>query len=234
MIALLKELRKAFDHFFFPHHCAGCGSDHIHQDALLCSQCFYRLPITDYFNRSDNPVEKTFWGRIPIAAAGSWLYFSKGSGIKQLLHALKYHHRPDIGIQLGRAMGVALKAADRFDHVDALIPLPLFPERERIRGYNQAERIAVGMSEVLHIPVFNDVVKRVRATKTQTKQDRRGRWQNIYNSFAVSQPQAIFQKRLLLIDDIITTGATLEACGQALLEHRPRSLSIATVAYTAK
>jgi ComF family protein len=179
-------------------------------------------------------VEKIFYGRIPVTRAGSYCYFSKGSVIQQLLHHLKYKGNRQAGRFAGRLMGESMLDSGRFYEVNALVPLPLFPSRERKRGYNQAEILCEGISEVTGLQVMKGFVSRLSASQTQTHKNRIERWQNMEGRFIVKDHTALNNKHILLIDDVITTGATLEACGQELLKAGPGSLSVFTLAYTAR
>jgi ComF family protein len=192
------------------------------------------LPFTNFAVQSNNPIEKIFWGRLPIQAAHSEFYFSKTSLIQHLIHQLKYKQQPDIGFYLGQVMGHSLLQSNRFEGIDIIVPLPLYPDRERKRGYNQAALIAEGMADSMQIPVSKGNLIRKRAASTQTKKHRIERWQNVSDSFAVLHPTFFDAKQVLLVDDVITTGATLEACGTALLESTACTLSLATLAFCRK
>lgn len=190
------------------------------------------LPETHFHFYPSNPIEKIFWGRLPISCATSVYYFTKESLVQRLMHEIKYRNNQELGVFLGRMMGTAIAASQRFDQVEALVPLPLFPAKEKKRGYNQAATLCSGMAEVLGKPVLTGVVSRVVATETQTKKGRVERWKNIENSFCLSQPEAVQGKHVLLVDDVITTGASLEACGRALKQVNGQ-LSIATLCFSA-
>lgn len=225
----LKEIKDSLLHVVFPHVCGGCGSDFLNVESNLCIRCLSSLPETNFEKHIGNPVEKIFWGRIDLASASSTYYFTKESLMQHLMHQFKYKGNKALGLQLGRLMGTALKMSGRFHDIDALIPLPLFPKKERRRGYNQATILCDGISEVSNIPVFNKVISRPLATETQTKKGRIERWRNIEGKFLLSDATAVQNKHLLLVDDVITTGATLEACGNELLLAGGVKLSIATL-----
>ena len=234
MIAQLKNIVSNTLHLFYPHVCTGCGSDLLQADNMLCLKCIHNLPHTDFANLSNNPVEKYFWGRIPLTAAYSQFYFSKEFLIQHLIHQLKYKGDTEIGFYLGEMMGKTLLSSSRFSSIDALIPLPLYADKEHKRGYNQAAVICNGMSAVMNVPVLNGAVIRQHATETQTRKHRTERWENVKQSFKVAKPAELGGKHLLLVDDVVTTGATLEACGHVILEVEHVNLSIATLAYAAK
>ena len=225
----LKEIRESFFHVVFPHVCDGCGSDLLNVESRLCIRCVASLPETNFEMHPNNPVEKDFWGRIPIINASAHLYFTKESLVQHLMHQLKYKGNKELGLQFGRLMGNALRSADRFKGIDALIPLPLFPSKEKKRGYNQAAVLCDDIAEILKIPVLNNVITRPHHTETQTKKGRIERWRNIEGKFQLIDPSKIQNKHVLLVDDVITTGATLEACGNELLKTVNVKLSIATL-----
>jgi ComF family protein len=230
----MKTAINSLLHLFFPHSCAGCGSDVVEHNQLLCLQCIDRLPHTGFHRYAGNPVEKIFWGRLPIFCATSFLYFTKSSLLQHLVHQFKYNGRVEIGQFIGRRMGEALREASRFENVDALVPLPLYASRERKRGYNQSRVLCEGIAEIMQVPVLKNVVARRTATETQTHKTRTERWANIAGRFELLQPEAIRGKHILLVDDVITTGATLEACGQELMAAGDMRLSIFTMAYSSR
>jgi ComF family protein len=225
----LKEIKESLLQIVFPHVCDGCGSDLVNIESRLCIRCLALLPETNFEKHSLNPVEKTFWGRLPITNASAHLYFTKESLVQHLMHQVKYKGNKELGFQLGRIMGHALKSSNRFNLLDALIPLPLFPSKEKKRGYNQAAVLCEGIAEILSIPVLRNVITRPQHTETQTKKGRIERWKNIEGKFQLEDPELIKNKHLLLVDDVITTGATLEACGNELLKAENVRLSVAVL-----
>ena len=234
MIAALKNIANSAVHLFYPHICTGCGSDLLEEDTLLCLKCIHDLPHTSFAGFEGNPVEKYFWGRLPVTAAHSEFYFSKEFLLQHLIHQLKYKGNTAIGFYMGELMGNTLLASNRFGNIDAIIPLPLYPDKERKRGYNQATVICEGIAAAMHIPVLKNNVIRQRFTETQTRKHRTERWENVEGSFVVTNPAALKGKNILLVDDVITTGATLEACGAVILQIEDAELFIATLAFAAK
>lgn len=230
----MKTAFRSLLHLFFPHTCAGCGSDILAHDQLLCLQCIDRLPQTGFHRYAGNPVEKIFWGRLKVSCATSFLYFTKSSLLQHLVHQFKYNGKREIGQFIGRRMGEVITEASRFGEIDALIPLPLYAARERRRGYNQAGVLCDAMAEILQVPVLRDTIIRKTATETQTRKGRTERWTNIAGRFELLQPEAVCGKHVLLVDDVITTGATLEACGQELMSAGDTRLSIFTMAYSSR
>lgn len=233
-MALIKNIFSSTLHLFYPHVCTGCGSDLLQEDNLLCLHCINNLPKTNFAQHQNNPVEKIFWGRIPIAAAHSEFYFAKESLLQHLIHQLKYKNNTDIGFYLGQLMGKTLSDSNSFNNIEYLVPLPLYPDKERKRGYNQAAIICNGMSEVMNVPVLVGNVIRQRFTETQTRKHRTERWENVEGSFVVKDATVLKGKNILLVDDVITTGATLEACGTTILQTDDVKLFIATLAHAAK
>lgn len=231
---ILKNIFSNSLHLFYPHICVGCGSDLVQKDHLLCLKCINDLPETNFAQYANNPIEKIFWGRIPLVAAHSQYYFAKDALIQHLIHQLKYDGNKEIGVYLGEMTGRSLQNSNRFNNLDAIIPLPLFPEKERKRGYNQATVICEGISNILQVPVLRKVVIRQKFTETQTKKHRTERWENVAESFVVKEAEAIKGKKLLLVDDVVTTGATFEACGNALLKVADVHLSVVALANAAK
>lgn len=234
MITQLKKVFGSTLHLLYPHVCTGCGSDLLEKDSQLCLTCIHDLPHTHFASLPNNPVEKYFWGRLPLMSAYSQFYFSKAFLIQHLIHQLKYKGNLNIGFYLGEIMGKTMLESSRFSSIEALLPLPLFADKEHKRGYNQATILCNGISSVMNIPVLNGAVVRSYATETQTHKHRTERWDNVKDSFKVAKPAELNGKKLLLIDDVVTTGATLEACGQVILDSTNAELSIATLAYAAK
>lgn len=232
MIQSFKKYGSHFLHLFYPHNCAGCGSDNLPAQQFLCARCRYHLPETHFFAHAHNPVEKLFWGRVPIQHAGAAFYFTKQALLQHLVIQLKYRGNKEAGYFLGRMMAPLIMQSPRFQSIDALVPLPLNEKKERMRGYNQAVLICEGISSVWPKMILPHAVTRMRFTETQTHQNRVGRWQNMEGVFAITDPQMVRNRHILLVDDVITTGATLEACSSSLLSVDGTRVSIGTVAYT--
>ena len=221
-------------HFFYPHNCIGCGSDIITNNNFLCLECINNLPHTGFSLHANNPVEKMFWGRIAISSGTSEFYFSKGSIIQNLIHELKYKGNRKAGMYLGNLMGTSLLKSNRFSNIDMLVPLPLFAKKEIKRGYNQAMVLCEGIAEVVNLPIITKNIIRIVHTETQTKKGRIERWENVEKSFTAKDPSALKGKHILLVDDVITTGATMEACGAEILKADDTKLSIATLAFATR
>jgi ComF family protein len=221
-----------FLHLFFPHNCLGCGTDILNNEDALCAYCLTQLPETGFLMRPENPIEKIFYGRIPVEHAGSAFYFNKDSLLQHIIVQLKYRGNRDAGIYLGKLLGSHLADAQRFNDVDMIIPLPLNEKKLFMRGYNQTSLIAKGITEVWKKPVNEYSVRRMLFTETQTHKDRISRWQTMEGVFAVTNGSELNDKHILLVDDVITTGATIEACASTILKIPGTKLSIATLAYT--
>lgn len=219
-------------HYFYPRYCVGCGNDPLPGNTRICSHCLQSLPHTRFFEREGNPVEKVFDGRLRISAAAALYYFTKRSLVQQLLVRLKYHRDQQAGLLLGRLMGHALQQSQRFDDIDLLIPIPLNKTREFKRGYNQATILCQGIVSVWYKPLLTHAVERRKHTDTQTQQNRLSRWQNMEGIFSIKDEKALSGKHILLVDDVITTGATIESCGNCLLQVPDTRLSVCSAAYT--
>ena len=227
---LLVKYFKAIIHLLYPHICIGCGTDVLSDQNVICIKCFNELPHTGFASQPNNPVEKIFWGRIPVAAAMSELWFSKESLTQNLIHDFKYKGNKEVGKYLGRMMGKSLIESNRFNDIDLLIPLPLYDKKEKKRGYNQSLILCEGIKEIMDVPLMIGNVQRKIATSTQTRKGRKERWENVSDSFKISNPEDLAGKKILLVDDVITTGATLEACGAELLQTKSTQLYIASLA----
>ena len=216
---------------FFPKNCAVCGSVLRRQEEILCTSCYYKLPETHFENHYDNPVMEVFKGRLPLVSATSFLFFSKGGITQQLIHKLKYKGRRDVGIYMGQLLGNRLNQSPLFSQADFIVPVPLHPKKEHARGYNQSLMLARGLALRMQAQVMPRVLFRKTYTATQTKKSRYERWENVKDIFEIKNGHRLEGKQVLLVDDVITTGATLEACGSRLLEIPGLRLSIASLAY---
>jgi len=198
----------------------------------LCPKCIQDLPTTDFFSINENPVEKIFWGRVPVQSAGALLFFTKDSLVQTLMAQLKYHHNKKVGILFGQLMGQAIAAEKKFEQIDMLIPIPILDSKINSRGYNQSQVIAIGIQQVWNRTILDDVLIKKSWSNSQTKKDRTARLQQVPDLFILNHPNRIEGKNILLVDDVITTGATLEAAIETLMAGSPASISIAVAAYT--
>jgi ComF family protein len=216
----------------YPNSCEACGALLVVGERTLCSTCRYKLPRTSYWLQKGNPVEQIFWGRVPVVNACSLFFMSKGSRYRKLLHKLKYGNKPQIGVALGLLLGNELAKVADYANVEFIVPVPLHVKRQRKRGYNQSEKIAVGISQATGKPLLTDAVFRQRYNETQTKKMREERWSNVSDIFAV-RPGAearLAGRHILLVDDVLTTGSTVEACATAMLKAADCKVSVATLA----
>ncbi len=228
-----KEIGFALEcvsHLFFPKICAGCGTD-LREEGIICAACISDLPYTNFHMHTGNPVEKIFWGRVPLYSAFSMLFFHKHSVVRQLMHQLKYGGNRHVGMFLGNRMGELMLQSNRYTNVQYIAPLPLHPAKQKIRGYNQAQIIATGISEVINVPVEENLIRRATKNETQTQKNRIERWNNMSGKFKAVKDADLDKNHILLVDDVVTTGATLEACASILVDMNAQ-VSVATAAYT--
>ena len=214
----------------FPRHCLVCGEVLSRQEQDLCLDCLYKLPKIEKIHIDE--IEKVFWGKCDIVSAMSYIYYRKESPYNRLLHKMKYGNCPEVGRRLAMMAAEGLKQNGFFDGIDAIVPLPLSKKKHRQRGYNQSDYIAEGLSQKSGIPVIKDCVIRTKANETQTHKSREERWKNVEGIFSLAKPEAIEGKHILLIDDILTTGATLTNCAIAIQQGCNCKISIFTLAYT--
>ena len=226
------DCKDALLHLFFPHICAGCSTDVLDEQELICSTCIRSLPFTEFEKIENNPVEKLFWGRTKIQHASSIFYFITDSPLQEIIHHIKYKNYPELGMYMGKIMGLQLKNILSINNIDFMLPMPLHPKKEYARGYNQASVLCQGIQETIEIPYLDHVLIRNFNTDTQTKKSRIERWENVAEVFEITDPSVIQEKHILLIDDVITTGASTEACANLLLKNKAASVSICSLAYT--
>ena len=215
---------------FFPQCCLICGKTLLEGEEYLCFQCLSNIPRTHLYLRKDNEMEKELWGKFPIERASAYLYYSKGGDVKKLLTDLKYRGNADLGCFLGRCMTREMLSSGFFQGVDGIIPVPLHPRKQKIRGYNQSIMLANGISSVTNIPVWNDLLVRTQYTQTQTRKGSYERWLNVKDMFECTSPERLRDKHVLLVDDVFTTGATLVACADAFRQIPGLRFSVLTLA----
>jgi len=226
----LTEIFNDFASLFFPNYCLACNATLVKGEEIVCTSCISEMPQTDHHLYRENTLQARLAIRIPVVHAMAFFKFAKSSRVQHLLHALKYKNHPEIGVMLGKVYGTRLNDAELSSEFDLILPVPLHESRKRKRGYNQSAKFAEGLSEKLNIPFSDSLLTRARNTQTQTKKTRFSRWQNVSDVFLVRNISGIKGKRILLVDDVITTGATIEACGQTLINNGCCSLSIACLA----
>ncbi|MBP5642707.1 MAG: ComF family protein [Bacteroidales bacterium] len=224
------KLFKSLINLLFPRVCAACGNLLLEGEETVCTTCRFLLPKTGYENNPNNPLAQNFFGQIPFNAVSAEYFFSKSGKVQHLIHGLKYNHCRENGIFLGQEIGKSLLKAPDYHGINYLIPIPLHPKKEKIRGYNQSHVIAEGISEIMNIPIAEQCLVRTVFTDTQTKKSREERWDNVKEIFEVINPSEMAGKHVLLIDDVLTTGATLMSAGRALLKVEKIKISVVTAA----
>ena len=219
-----------FFNLLYPDLCVVCGDNLLQNEHHICLKCLHEIPKTNYHLTVDNPIEKRFWGKVPIYRGTAFFFFQKGSSFQKLLHALKYKDLKQIGETLGKYAAADLLESPDFDSIDVIIPVPLHPKKYIKRGYNQSEWIGKGISQVLEKPQDITTLIRVRENTTQTKKSVFERYENTEGIFQISNKESLIGKHVLLVDDVLTTGSTLEACVKALLSIEGVKVSIFTLA----
>ena len=218
-------------HLFFPRTCQACGNVLFKQEEVICTRCLIHLPKTNFWYHADNPVAEVFWGRVQLNAATSFLFFNKGGMVQRLMHNLKYRGKKEVGIYLGSLMGRELIKSKLFKDVDVVIPVPMHPKKKQKRGYNQSALIAEGVAGSMKIEYQTENLIKISNTESQTRKSRYDRWLNVNKVFSVRFPEQLENKHILLVDDVITTGATIEACVNILQKIHGVKVSVASLAY---
>jgi ComF family protein len=213
----------------FPRLCFACGNHLLRNENLICTGCYVSIPRTNYHLQAENPVAQLFWGRCLIEKAAAFSFYARGSRIRNLIHKLKYSGNKEIGYELGRIYGVSLNSSGFTDDIDIIIPVPLHPVRKRIRGFNQSEYISAGISDVTGLPINTDSLVRIVLSATQTNRSRYERWTNVEGIFRVDDSVRIRGKHILLVDDVITTGSTIESCANELLKVEGVKVSVIAI-----
>ena len=227
----LASLSQGLVALFYPNLCLVCHQNiAANTENPFCFSCEFKLPQTQYHLEKDNPFLARFWGRIPVHTGAALYLYGKGTKTQQLIHQLKYHGKKEIGWQLGKLYGRQLKEAHSFNHIDIIVPVPLHPKKEKKRGYNQSDYFAKGLSETLGKPWLKNGLERSIYTTSQTKKERMERFENVIKAFEVNREKKLQGKHILLVDDVLTTGATLEACATKVLNVPETKVSMATIA----
>ena len=216
----------------YPKVCIHCENSLNKHEYFLCLFCQDDLPLTGFFNLRENPVEMIFKGRVKIEFAGSLLRFESGNKTRNILHHLKYKNSPEIGVHFGRLMAGELLKSSNFKMPDNIVPVPLHKSKLKNRGYNQSACLGMGLSEVLNIPMKEDIIFRDKKTSTQTKKNRRERWENVESVFRVNSEAIKDNDYILLVDDVVTTGATIEACIRSMRNKADIRTGVVSLAYT--
>jgi len=225
----LRKYLQGLSALVFPEICKGCGESPGSGRTALCRKCESEMPRTWFEKVPGNPVEQMFWGRAKVEFASSLFFYRKGELLQQLIHQLKYKRDRNAGTYLGQMAGRALLKENLAEKIDCIVPVPLHPKKQRIRGYNQSDVIAGGISEITKVPVNSDSVIRTVHSASQTRRGRYERWQNVEGIFKVVHPYLFQNKHLLILDDVVTTGATIEALCAAFSEVEKVRLSVLTI-----
>jgi len=232
---MLKELDNIWQDFIsllFPGYCYACQESLAKGENVICTNCRLKLPYTNVHlqEKADNLLLHRFFGKVPVKQAFAYLYFRRSGRVQHLLHALKYKGVQEIGELLGNWYGRQLREINFNAELDLILPVPLHRQKKQKRGYNQADSFARGLSSALEVPWHDQVLIREKNTSSQTNKSRPERWANVAEVFKVAQPELVVGKRILLVDDVLTTGATLEACALMVLQAGAKEVSISTIA----
>lgn len=230
MRSFLSQARSDLLSLLYPSVCLSCRQDLIAQEMEVCATCLSLLPRTKFHLQINNPLEQKFFGLIPFEYATAIYYFNKDSVLQDIMHAIKYEGNKDIAHFIGRRMAHELESCSWLNDIDLMVPIPLHSKKEKTRGYNQSQLLAEGFTEVIPKSINNSSVKRIKNTKTQTSMTRSERMDNVKDVFEVVDNK-LNDMHILLIDDVVTTGATLASCANAILAKPNTKLSILTMAY---
>ncbi|NNC94612.1 MAG: ComF family protein [Chitinophagales bacterium] len=230
-LQIISDYVDDLSHIIYPNVCQNCSDVLISGEEFLCIKCLHKLPVTMFHRLSPNPVEKKLFGRIPIKKATSAFYYHKSNSIQKLLHKVKYKHKVKLCAKLGYLFALKLEEAGYFENVDMILPVPMHKSKFRSRGFNQCVIFAEELSKYSSIECSDSALKRVKSGKSQTKKDKYHRWKTISGDFICNDREKVEGKNILLIDDVITTGSTLEACTKAILNKTNAEFNIATFAY---
>lgn len=229
-VPFVEILSDVFE-LFYPNVCVACSEKLIKGETVLCYICRKELPRNEYWNDAENPMAKRFWGRIDLQGAAAMFKFQKDGDVQRILHHLKYYGRQDAGEMIGRMLGgLILQPGSVIKNVDIIIPVPLHWKRLKQRGYNQCDPIAKGIADTIGVPWTNTALERVQENISQTGKNRFDRWYNVSEIFAVKDAEQLKNKHVLLVDDVMTTGATAEACLQKIVAIEGVRVSFVTAA----
>lgn len=229
----MNKICRLFQNFisiFYPRTCVACGNALLQNESYFCLSCLMQLPETNYHLQECSPLDNIFAGRVPVEKVSSMLFYKKGNKVQQILYALKYNGNKELGSYLGEMYGKQLLDSPFYRTVDCIVPVPLHTRKQKSRGYNQSEWVAKGLSKSMSIPYYTDVLVRKEFTETQTRKNRIQRWENVKDVFRTDHVDAIVGKHILICDDVLTTGATLEAAITQLLKVKGVKVSVVTLA----
>lgn len=228
---LILESAEALFSLFYPNLCKSCYSELYHSEEVICLRCWQELIPTEFHTYAMNDVARKLWGRFYFNRAAAGFYFHKVSGIQQMLHEVKYRQNEVLGIELGKRLAQSCMSNQWLEHIDCIIPVPLSAKKKKQRGYNQSEVLARGIQEVIPIPIDTQSLIRKRETETQTKKNIEDRRRNVQEAFALTDHIGLQHKHVLLVDDVLTTGATIVSCATELLKSEGTAVSVLTLAY---
>lgn len=230
----MKKWIKSFFDLFFPRICIHCGAPLVEGEAYICCECILQLPRTDFHRKEGNMAEQLFWGKVQFRKIASFLFFHKRGITQEIIHRLKYKGEKKLGATIGKLMGNEMIDSSFFDGIDVIIPIPLHIHKLKKRGYNQAEWIAKGISDITGIPIRTEILYRTIETQSQTSQSMYDRWLNTRNTFGIKDISQLKDKHILLVDDVLTTGATLISCIETIEKQISCEISVLTLAFTPK
>jgi ComF family protein len=231
----LFNLWNDFIALLFPRLCLACEQALPKSERCLCFDCQTSLPETNFHNSSSNTFTERFEGRVSLEAAASLFFFTRKSRTQHLIHQIKYHDKREAAVELGRVLGEKLINSTNFQGIDCIIPVPMHPTKQRWRGYNQAEMFANGLSDTMHIEVESTALRKIKMTISQTKMKRSERLENTQEVFELTNPTLLRGKNILIVDDVMTSGATLESCAVAISKQLPDvKISFATIAFASR
>ncbi|MDX1544380.1 MAG: phosphoribosyltransferase family protein [Christiangramia sp.] len=221
-----------FVDLIYPPACHICEASLLKNEHLICTSCLHDLPVTKYHLDNENPVKKVFYGRIKLKNATALMHFRKKAGVQHLIHDLKYRGHREIGSYLGKWLGEELSAVPEYQNIDIVIPVPLHRTKLKQRGYNQVEDFGKEIAKAIDAEYHDDILLKISKTQSQTLKGRLSRWGRLEETLDIKNPEKAAHKHVLIVDDLVTTGATLEACAHKLLEIPGVELSVATMAIT--
>lgn len=228
LIKDIMEMADDFVSFIWPSTCASCNERLFKHEDTICTNCLIKLPRTHFHLWKENDFHRLFWGKVNIEYATAFFFFLKESKYRKLIHKLKYQHMPEIGVILGRELGYEI-AQSVFSEIDLIVPVPLHPKKEFIRGYNQSDKIAIGLGQGMGKPIDCKTLIRNTHTASQTRKNRYERWENVNSIFTVTNHEIFRNKHILIVDDVVTTGSTLESCIVEVLNAGAAKVSLAAL-----
>lgn len=218
----------------YPRHCEACSRNLYRHERYICNHCRLNLPKSNYHRQAASPLYMTFAGRVPLIMACSYLLYEKSGKVQKLLHAIKYQQQRDLAVYLGKLYAEDLYTAKTFAGIDLILPVPLHKNKLKSRGFNQSEYFAKGLAEGLNKHISTTHLQRVIDTGTQTRKKKYERWENVDGIFQVQEATQLYGKHILLVDDVVTTGATIEASWQALKSVEDIKVSLVSLAFANK